>query len=263
MRRGDVVVAYQATPERRILGLIQLKSDGKVEKIGGSFCLNPRAFVELDTPVKLSAVRQVPGAPTYIDFTRFKRPQGTVFRITQKGGELLLGLIRKYNPRQQEEISRLFEQSKNMFSARDMRTDSGPYITTGERESKTTHRIGQGQIRKAALERYGNQCCLCKIDDPSLLVAGHIRGWARGEKARNDPENVVLMCALHDSLFGKGLMTLAPSRYTVELSPLLSVEAKKQIEGTTLKFRPPKSGLPSKQYLDWHRKNLFRGSSLH
>ncbi len=56
-----------------------------------------------------------------------------------------------------------------------LKLTSGPYPKTGEKESVTTHRIGQGLVREAALERYETRCCLCRIDEPGLLVAGHIR----------------------------------------------------------------------------------------
>jgi predicted restriction endonuclease len=133
------------------------------------------------------------------------------------------------------------------------------YVETGEKEAVTKHRIGQGSIRQAALKRYGNQCCLCKIDDPSLLVAGHIKGWAMGKMAQGDPKNVVLMCALHDSLFGKGFITLDPSSYRVRISSgKLSDQAREQIKKVTLAFRSPATDLPHKKYLVWHRNNLFQ-----
>jgi len=265
MRKGDVVVAYQAY-ERNVLALILLGSDGLFDDTRNewdSFDLNPNpnGFVKLDTPVKLSELRNIPNAESDIDFLSYTRPQGTVFEITPRGRNGILKLIRAHNPKKRKRIAKLLDVSRKMRRARETSSASGPYIETGEKESLSTHRIGQGRIRQAALERYGNRCCLCRIDHPSLLVAGHIRGWARGKAARSNPKNVILMCALHDSLFGKGFMTLLPSRYTVEISRLLSQDARRQIESVTLKFRPPKGDPPGKQYLDWHRR--FWNSSIH
>jgi hypothetical protein len=133
--------------------------------------------------------------------------------------------------------------------------DSGPY-KTGEGESITTHRIGQKEVRASALDRYEQRCCLCRIDEPRLLVAGHIRGWAKGEKARGVPGNVILMCAFHDSLFGRGYITLTPT-YHLKISKKLSAGARKQIERFSSKFRKPTSHAPAKEYLAWHQKHLF------
>ena len=138
-----------------------------------------------------------------------------------------------------------------------LRTSIGPYPKTGEKESITNHRIGQSLVREAALDRYGTRCCLCRIDDPSLLVAGHIQGWARGNKSRSNPANVVLMCALHDSLFGRGFITLDPRTYALRVSEKLSQGASRQILRCTSKFRRPSSGRPAKEFLRWHRKYIF------
>ncbi len=176
MCKGDVVVAYQAY-EHNILGLILLRK-GKYHKTRGkwdTFDLNPKKFVKLNAVVKLYDVREIPRAKDTIEFVRYTRPQGTVFEITQEGWTRILELISKQNPDQRHEIATFLARSNKMPPTPEPNSDDGPYIQTGEKESKTMHRIGQGQIRQAALERYGNRCCLCSIDDPSLLVAGHVK----------------------------------------------------------------------------------------
>ncbi len=137
------------------------------------------------------------------------------------------------------------------------RKDTGPYVETGEGKSSTTHRIGQGKVRQSALERYERRCCLCSIDEPRLLVAGHIQGWAKGEDARGNPKNVVLMCALHDSLFGRGFITLSPGTFTLKISKRLSAGARKQIERFSSKFRKPENFPPAREFLTWHYTHLF------
>jgi len=137
------------------------------------------------------------------------------------------------------------------------KTGSGPYIKTGEAESMTMHRIGQGQVRKSALQRYGNRCCLCDIDDPRLLIAGHIRGWAKAEKARGNPENVVLMCSLHDALFGKGFIALAENYRLLISRSKLSVGAYELVRNFTKKFREPLTHSPANEFLRWHKQNVF------
>ena len=139
-----------------------------------------------------------------------------------------------------------------------LKRTSGPYPKTGEKESVTTHRIGQGLVREAALERYETRCCLCRIDEPGLLVAGHIRGWAKGRKSRSNPANVVLMCAFHDSLFGRGFITLDPRTFEVRISKRLSQGATKQIQQFTSKFRESSNCPPAGQFLRWHRTNVFK-----
>lgn len=139
-----------------------------------------------------------------------------------------------------------------------LRMNSGPYLKTGEKESIATHRIGQGKVRESALDRYGKRCSLCPIDEPGLLVAGHIRGWAKGKKARGNPENVILMCAFHDSLFGKGFIRLTPGTYNLIISKEKISEATyRQIKKCSSKFREPTNYPPAKEHLLWHKSNIF------
>lgn len=135
---------------------------------------------------------------------------------------------------------------------------NGPYVATGEKEALTKHRIGQGEVRASALDRYGNRCCLCPIDEPSLLVAGHIQGWAKGKKSRGNPSNVVLMCAFHDSLFGRGLITLDSTSHKVRFAKKrLSAGALRQVQRFTATFREPATNPPGKVFLAWHKANVF------
>ncbi len=135
---------------------------------------------------------------------------------------------------------------------------SDPYPKTGEKPGMTMHRIGQDAVRKSALSRYKNCCCLCGVDDPRLLVAGHIKGWAKGEKQRGQPKNVVLMCLLHDGLFGKGLMSLKPGTYQPEFAEkALPIRTLKLVRKITQAFRGPTSSPPSDELLRWHRKHFF------
>ena len=114
-------------------------------------------------------------------------------------------------------------------------------------------------MRKSALARYQNCCCLCGVNDPRLLVAGHIKGWAKGEKERGQPENVILMCLLHDGLFGKGLMSLKPGTYGHEFAekalPIQTLKFARKITGD---FREPLSAPPSDELLRWHMKHVVR-----
>jgi HNH endonuclease len=136
--------------------------------------------------------------------------------------------------------------------------DNGPYIETGEKKSNTSHRIGQGRVREDALRRYGQKCSLCDIDNPKLLVAGHIMGWSNSKESRGEPGNVILMCALHDSLFGRGFMSLDPKSYSIVFSEQFSQNALREIRSITTGFRKPSRDWPDPSYLRWHKKNVFR-----
>lgn len=109
MRKGDIVVAYQAG--EGILGLARLASDGYPESPGGpydTFDLAPSPIVRLEEPIPLFLVRQLPEARRHFEFLRIHH--GTVFRITPEGFQALLHLIRALNPQQEPEIQAFLTQ---------------------------------------------------------------------------------------------------------------------------------------------------------
>ncbi|MCH5267338.1 MAG: HNH endonuclease, partial [Lachnospiraceae bacterium] len=68
-------------------------------------------------------------------------------------------------------------------------------------------RVNQGIFRDLLLKRY-NKCCLCGVENHELLIASHIKPWAKSEaKEKLDDDNGFLMCPNHDKLFDKGYIT--------------------------------------------------------
>ena len=68
-------------------------------------------------------------------------------------------------------------------------------------------RVNQGIFRDLLLKRY-NKCCLCGMENHTLLIASHIKPWAESEtKEKSDVNNGFLMCPNHDKLFDKGYIT--------------------------------------------------------
>lgn len=110
MRRGDIVVAYQAG--EGIIGLACLASDGYPEIEGGpydTFDLAPFPIARLHEPIPLFLVQQIPHARAHFEFLRIRH--GTVFRITSEGFEALLRLIRSLNPDQIHTFEELLSRS--------------------------------------------------------------------------------------------------------------------------------------------------------
>lgn len=116
-------------------------------------------------------------------------------------------------------------------------------------------RIGQAKWRKHLMENYNFKCALCDISESSLLIASHIKSWAdsnRQEKVSN--ENGIILCALHDRMFDKGLISLSDD-YTVLYSKKINFEY--QGLSRKLRFKKPKCNPPNLDLLKYHRKNVF------
>ena len=113
-------------------------------------------------------------------------------------------------------------------------------------------RVGQSKLRKIVLLNYGNCCALCKIGINNLLVTSNIKPWADCNiNERIDPKNAILLCKLHDGLFDNGLIS-----FKDDLQVIFKNKQKLNNYGisTKLVFRTPKSDTPSKDYLEYHRK---------
>jgi putative restriction endonuclease len=131
-----------------------------------------------------------------------------------------------------------------------------------EREAVVKTRVNQSFFRQTVLASYDNRCCVTGLAIPELLVAGHIIPWAIDKKNRMNPCNGLCLNALHDKAFDKGLITITPD-YCLELSELL----KKQNSINEFFFIPyehrkittPQRFLPSREFLEYHNKNIFLG----
>ena len=83
-----------------------------------------------------------------------------------------------------------------------------PGLTETEKEYIQKARRGQGQFRMLLLDAYGATCPVVGITNVELLIASHIKPWnVCTNQERLDPENGILLSALIDRLFDRGLIT--------------------------------------------------------
>ncbi len=83
---------------------------------------------------------------------------------------------------------------------------------TTEAERLVIQRIGQDVFRAALMEYWAGRCPLTGITDPALLRASHIVAWAEcdSDAHRLDVHNGLLLSALWDAAFDKGLVSFDP-----------------------------------------------------
>jgi predicted restriction endonuclease len=125
-------------------------------------------------------------------------------------------------------------------------------VETNTEMAIARQRRGQARIRELTLLKYSSKCALCDVNDPSLLVASHIVGWAELPEARGILSNIICLCRFHDVLFEHGYLSLADD---------LAVLKKNDIESHTvtllldnaMQFRRPYEHLPDPRFLQWHR----------
>jgi hypothetical protein len=119
---------------------------------------------------------------------------------------------------------------------------------TTEAEQLVIQRIGQDVFRDALMDYWGGRCPLTGITEPGLLRASHIVPWANcTDEQRLDVHNGLLLSALWDAAFDRGLISFADDGSVLE-SPQLSAMARRALD---LSEVSPLSGLR-----DAHRANL-------
>jgi hypothetical protein len=114
-------------------------------------------------------------------------------------------------------------------------------------------RIGQGPFRTALLARWEGKCPLTGIAEPALLRASHIIPWNRCESdaERINPENGLLLSALWDAAFDRGLVTFADDGAAIAL-PGLSIASLAVLKASG-KERLAQLSAGNRERLHWHR----------
>jgi len=115
----------------------------------------------------------------------------------------------------------------------------------------------QWKYRQALLE----ECPFCPItliSDDRLLIASHIKPWARAElNEKTDPKNGFMLTPTYDLLFDRWFISFTNDKKII-ISPWLS-----KMTCSKLNISPEKqySLLPvewRENYLDYHRNNIFK-----
>ena len=128
-------------------------------------------------------------------------------------------------------------------------------------------RKGQDYFRRMILANYGGRCALTGISVPQLLLASHIIPWAdkSHKKDRLNPCNGICLSALYDKAFDKGLFTISPDDYTIQLSSALREYGTQDyfdkqfgsISGKQITM--PIEYKPNRDFLAYHRDHVFVG----
>lgn len=130
-------------------------------------------------------------------------------------------------------------------------------------------RVGRDpNFRRIVLTAYGHQCAVCGLQlllsgAAIALEAAHIR-WHQA-CGPSSIQNGLCLCVLHHKVFDLGAITLTP-----ELVVLVSDEAAGLVgltehllahHGRSIRRPAQPSATPDPAFIDWHRREVFRGNS--
>ena len=144
-------------------------------------------------------------------------------------------------------------------------------------------RLRQHCFASQVLTQYQHRCAFCGLDTSTLrghrlLVASHIKPWAASDnRERLDPRNGVSACAIHDSAFDTGLLTVqrdltirrASSLERLLRSSSAPVPPARAVAAVDRLFGPGTIAVqllvpagvsgPAPAFLDYHLREVFRG----
>ncbi|MBW2010865.1 MAG: HNH endonuclease [Deltaproteobacteria bacterium] len=129
------------------------------------------------------------------------------------------------------------------------------------KESIVKTRVNQSFFRKMILSSYDSRCCITGLPLKELLIASHIIPWAQDSKNRLNPQNGLCLNSLHDKAFDQGFITIDTSYQVVissEVKKLSPNNVKIITDYQGVQMVMPCRFMPKQEFLDYHRKNIFR-----
>ncbi|MBZ9623651.1 HNH endonuclease [Clostridium sp. FP2] len=125
------------------------------------------------------------------------------------------------------------------------------------KEALVKQRIGQGKWRDYIIKDNHCKCALCEISMKELLIASHIKEYSKCEKntmEHLDIKNGLLLCANHDKLFDKHLISFNIDG-TIIISDKVSKSDYKILEINI--FTKIQNKFFDEKYMLYHR-NIFK-----
>ena len=132
----------------------------------------------------------------------------------------------------------------------------------------STRRLNQDYFRKSLLEVYDYRCCVTGLNAQPFLVASHIKRWKDSDPIteRTNVENGLLLNALHDKAFDRGLITVNDDYEIVISKELRRMRASDSsgivrwlCDPARCRIRLPKTHIPRREFLEYHRDVVFLG----
>ena len=144
----------------------------------------------------------------------------------------------------------------NDYNERIEAIEKGTQDLVGDtKEAVVKVRINQDKFRKGLLEKYKCKCCLCGVNEDSLLIASHIKPWVDSdEHEKLDLNNGLLLCPNHDRLFDKGYISFDDDG-SVIISDRLSEVSKLYMNiNEKMSIMVNDDNI---QYIQYHKKHIF------
>lgn len=132
------------------------------------------------------------------------------------------------------------------------------------REYMLKVRLGQSAFRKSILGLFNNKCCVTGLALPEMLIASHIKPWAKSDEhtERTNPRNGLCLNAFHDRMFDQGFMTIDKNYKIYISSRIKEVDMNPEIREWFLKYEGstiwlPQNIRPGAEFIEYHNDEIY------
>lgn len=186
-------------------------------------------------------------------------PNGEKSKYGAKSHYTVFNALKQYqefiNKEKNFDIDKIINNIKKNINQKIIKEIEHPQNLETEKQALIKVRIGHSKLKENVL-KIKQACDICGLKHPKLLIASHIKPWAKSnDYEKLDCENILLLCPMHDALFDKGLISfdrhghiLISKELNQQNLALMNIDKKNNINITSQR---------QQDYLDWHRKNIF------
>ena len=128
-------------------------------------------------------------------------------------------------------------------------------------------RVGQYFFRLSVLTAYNNQCCITGLNIPNLLVASHIKPWAKSDEKteRTNPCNGLALNPFHDKAFDRGFITIDNQYQVVISSRIKEISMDQETRDWFMSYDHhaitlPDRFKPGRRFIEFHNDSIFLGA---
>jgi Predicted restriction endonuclease len=124
----------------------------------------------------------------------------------------------------------LSDRKKRAIKSMDQLRASARELNETEKDAVFKRRIGQGIFKDLLRNKFQCKCALCDITTDRMLIGSHIQEWKESSDFEKlDENNGLLLCAHHDALFDKHLISFNDDGSLI-VSPILTSSEKEELQ---------------------------------
>ena len=166
-------------------------------------------------------------------------------------------------PLSDAEFARLIQKEEDFLTQLDRLAER--YGSQGTRVVTSEVRLAevQEELRKRLIKEQGCRCLLCSITNRELLVASHIKPACECDiYGKGDTQNGLLLCAIHDRLFDRALISFSFVDGKIMISDKLTQEEIETCHLDPNYCLPPELMTEKRiEYLMWHNDEFEKKES--